>query len=67
MIKQEIEEDKLDKDNELGEENPYQDMIIKILRKIILIGISHKWSNGQYLVILLIIFSIIGILKIILN
>ena len=28
MIKQEIEEDKLNKDNELGEENPYQDMII---------------------------------------
>ena len=33
MIKQEIEEDKLDKDNELGEENPYQDIILNNFEK----------------------------------
>ena len=67
MIKQEIKEDKLDKDNELGEENPYQDMIINSFEKKMLIGISHKWSSGQYLIMLITMFSIIGILEIILN
>ena len=33
MIKQEIEGDRLDKDNKLEEENPYQDMIINSFEK----------------------------------
>ena len=33
MIKEEIEEDKLDKDNKTREENPYQDMIINNFEK----------------------------------
>ena len=67
MIKQQIEEDRLDKDNEIEEENPYQNMIINNFEKKMLIGIFHKWNNGQYSVMSLIIFSIMGILEIILN
>ena len=62
MIKQEIEEDRLDNDNE--EENPYQGIIINDL---LLILTHHKFNNGQYLIMLLTMFIIKGILEIIIN
>ena len=43
MIEQEIEEDKLGKDSELGKESLYQDMNINNLRKTMLIAIFHQW------------------------
>ena len=33
MIKQDIEEDRLDKDNEIEEENPYKNVIINNVEK----------------------------------
>ena len=64
MIKPEIEEDRLDNNNNLEEENLYRNMIINNFEKTMLITVFHKWHNGQYSVMLLII---LGILEIILN
>ena len=64
-IEQDIENDSLD--NYYEEEKMYKSMFIKNYIGLILMSIHHKWNNGQYFVVLLVMFSIIGILEIILN
>ena len=64
-IKHEIEEDRLDNNNENEVANLYQNVVINALTGLMLI--HHKWNNDQYLVMLLIMSSITGIIEIIIN
>ena len=49
---EEIEENRLNKENEGEEENPYWNMIIIDLKRLMSILTHDKWNNGQYLVML---------------
>ena len=51
-VKQEIEEDRLDEENDSEEENPYQTMIIKDSGRVVSLLTYHKWNNDLYLTIL---------------
>ena len=62
-VKQDLVDDRLNKDNdEEEEENPYWNIIIMSFIGMILL--YHKRKNGQYLATLLMMYNMIGILEI---
>ena len=61
-LKQVIEEDRIDNENDNNDVNPNQSMIINDFEKIIVNFNTMQRNNSQYLVMLQIMFSTIGIL-----